>query len=336
MEMGRILGLSFAAVLSSLILQGCEFNVPRHEIGNWEAKPSYLDTFEFSPSGKSSFLNSCSNTNLTSALQCSGHGRCRDYFSGVGSSRLAFCDCDLYWADPECRTARKSQVTAFVLSMFLGFFGVDQFYLGYVWYGLFKLITFGGGGLWYLYDLCRIGSSTVLTARNFRVAADLPHFAFVLSVVTAMLFFGFLFSILSILSHRYKKAHEVMMIRIQAEDDAKPEEPMRMAPRLPPTAPLKPFVPFSGYGTTIPSGPVTTAPLSSRIISAPAVPTASAVPTEFAPAARVTTLPARPIVASSTPVVGGTLPLAPISSTILPTSSAILPAVQNLQTTTIV
>ena len=57
-------------------------------------------------------------------------------------------------------------------------------------------VTVGGVGIWYLYDVCRIGSSPVLTRSSFAVAADLPHLAFVLSVVTLMLILGFAVSML--------------------------------------------------------------------------------------------------------------------------------------------
>jgi hypothetical protein len=50
----------------------------------------------------------------------------------------------------------KSWLTAVVLACLVGVFGIDRFYLGHIWLGMAKLLTFGGLGLWALVDLMLI------------------------------------------------------------------------------------------------------------------------------------------------------------------------------------
>lgn len=49
--------------------------------------------------------------------------------------------------------SNKSWKTALVLSILLGTFGVDRFYIGRTGLGALKLITFGGYIIWWLIDV---------------------------------------------------------------------------------------------------------------------------------------------------------------------------------------
>ena len=52
----------------------------------------------------------------------------------------------------------KSWTVALVLSILLGYLGVDRFYLGRGGLGFAKFITLGGGGLWWIIDIILIAT----------------------------------------------------------------------------------------------------------------------------------------------------------------------------------
>ena len=89
---------------------------------------------------------------------CGSNGKC---------TSVGICDCDQPYIvqDGSCSYKGKSTLITFLLSFFAGGLGVDWFYLscgnaGYIVAGVFKLLTGGGFGIWWLVDWIRILSGS--------------------------------------------------------------------------------------------------------------------------------------------------------------------------------
>ncbi|MBX6751763.1 MAG: Ltp family lipoprotein [Micromonosporaceae bacterium] len=66
-------------------------------------------------------------------------------------------------------TSPKSFLTTWALSLLLGVFGADRFYLGKTGTGVLKLVTFGGFGVWWLTDLVITLTGNATDRRGSRV-----------------------------------------------------------------------------------------------------------------------------------------------------------------------
>jgi TM2 domain len=77
-------------------------------------------------------------------------------------------DADAEEASQEEPISKRSRGVALALCAFGGFFGLHRFYVEKPKTALAMLFTFGGCGIWYLYDL------VLLAAGEFRDSDDLP------------------------------------------------------------------------------------------------------------------------------------------------------------------
>ena len=57
-------------------------------------------------------------------------------------------------------------LTTILLSFFVGWLGIDRFYLGHTGLGILKLITFGGLGIWYVIDLILIVTGSMKDSKG--------------------------------------------------------------------------------------------------------------------------------------------------------------------------
>lgn len=87
----------------------------------------------------------------------------------------------------------KSGLAAFILCLFLGTLGVHRFYVGKIGTGILMLITGGGFGLWYLYDLISIvcKNFTDSEGRVVEVAKN-PSGAKQVLIIVGSIFAGFI------------------------------------------------------------------------------------------------------------------------------------------------
>ena len=60
----------------------------------------------------------------------------------------------------------KDWLTALLLTIFLGGFGVQSFYTGKILFGVLQLLTFGGCGIWTIIDIVLIATGSYRDAQG--------------------------------------------------------------------------------------------------------------------------------------------------------------------------
>ncbi|MDR7083628.1 TM2 domain-containing membrane protein YozV [Arthrobacter ginsengisoli] len=88
----------------------------------------------------------------------------------------------------------KSFLTAWLLSLIVGVFGVDRFYLGKIGTGILKLVTAGGAGIWVLVDLILILTNKQTDKHGYKLAGYDQHKKVALIVTGVVVVFGFIFN----------------------------------------------------------------------------------------------------------------------------------------------
>lgn len=76
---------------------------------------------------------------------------------------------------PAAAESTRSWLATWLFALFLGFLGVDRFYLGKVGTGILKLITLGGLGLWVIIDLIMVLAGAQRDKQGLQLAGYLKH-----------------------------------------------------------------------------------------------------------------------------------------------------------------
>lgn len=97
----------------------------------------------------------------------------------------------------------KEYMTASMLSLFLGYLGVDRFYLGYVGTGIVKLLTFGGLGIWYLIDVARIITNDMRDANGNELGGFAQNKRTAWTVAAALAAINILGNLMSVIGYLF-------------------------------------------------------------------------------------------------------------------------------------
>lgn len=83
-------------------------------------------------------------------------------------------------------------LTAALLSLFLGIFAIDRFYLGKIGTGILKLITLSGLGVWYLIDLILILTGAMTDKAGRKLAGRDKNLKIALIIIGVVIALGLL------------------------------------------------------------------------------------------------------------------------------------------------
>jgi len=198
-------------------LQGCDFAT--HKVPFWRQKPEYFEAASYKdPDTGAMKYNSCMNPRVSLLDVCNRKGSCVPFDPDDITNPIFFCKCQPEYGGVECQITRKSQGTAWVLSLLFGWIGFDSLYLDNLAGFIFQLIAFCIGfplmvahhsskipgmllfTLPWMYDAIKIGTAPA-EAKIYRTSADLPRWVFVLFSIS---YVGLLCLVVGVYSLRHK------------------------------------------------------------------------------------------------------------------------------------
>lgn len=144
------------------------------------------------------------------------------------------------YGGPAPQESSKDFVAAWLFALFLGVFGVDRFYRGFIGLGILKLITCGGAGIWALVDLLIIIFTGGKDSKGLPLANYEKHKKTSWIVTAVVLVLGMIFSAVNgggddtaeapasgetVAVAEEAPAEEAVIVEEPAEDEAPAEEP---------------------------------------------------------------------------------------------------------------
>lgn len=103
---------------------------------------------------------------------------------------------------PNDAVGEKSFLAAFILSLLLGWLGVDRFYLGKIGTGILKLITLGGFGIWYIIDLVLLLTNGVKDKKGYKLNDYHEHIKLAIILFVVWILLGLVINIILIATNK--------------------------------------------------------------------------------------------------------------------------------------
>lgn len=91
--------------------------------------------------------------------------------TALGGNKNIGASKDFEVHDKTSISGKKWQI-ALALSIFLGIFGFDRFYLGRIGTGILKLLTYGGLGIWWVADIVKIANGKMTDSQGKLLAKN--------------------------------------------------------------------------------------------------------------------------------------------------------------------